>query len=154
MLLPVEIEPGTLELWDLWCLPDWGNLASVNWGIFNLLVHFCANWLLNLDHCGEINRPWLYKNLKNLSLTSNGKLAQSGRQKKERERESNTRDPKFLGSQVQSLLEVNFLLNLFCSSLHKPLVYMYFDVNFVSLWKTRLTNCFVSSADSHICLSI
>ena len=28
------IEPGTS--YDLlWCLPDWANLVSVNWGMFN-----------------------------------------------------------------------------------------------------------------------
>ena len=71
-----SIEPGT-SCDPFWCLPDWANLASFNWGIFNFCL--CTNWPLNLDDLTKINRAWLYKNHKSLSLTANVKLAQSGR---------------------------------------------------------------------------
>ena len=69
MLPPVRIEPWT-SYDSLSCIPDWANLASVNWGTFNFtfLVHHLSFW----DHFAEINRTWLYKDPKSLSVTSDG----------------------------------------------------------------------------------
>ena len=77
MLALVRIEPGT-SYDPFWCLPD---LASVNWGILSLTfggvqIDF---WLLDLDDLAEINRTWLYKDPRSLSLTSNAQSVSSGR---------------------------------------------------------------------------
>ena len=67
------IEPGiTCILY--WCLPDWVNLASVNWIIFNFVhqLTFGLRWVW-------LNRAWLHKDHKSLNLTSNVKIALSGR---------------------------------------------------------------------------
>ena len=73
-LPPVGMESGTRGLFlstpcvTLSCLTHWANLLGVKKGYLTLLM--------DLSDLAEINRTWLYKDLKNLSLTSNVKLAQ------------------------------------------------------------------------------
>ena len=128
------IEPGTSCIL-LSNLPDWANLTSVGWRIFDFTFVCGPNWLLDWDYLAKINRAWLYKDLKSLHLTSNAKLAQSGRHQGKLQ-------------EVTSSISTgcNFLLDLF-SSLHKPLLTT--PPTLYNYGKTRLVNLEQVSTDAY-----